>query len=63
MVNGQTEWLNGETEQLNGQTEWSRHEYITVMTAATGLTGCIFGCLLAFDTSFESLVFSDGEVS
>ena len=34
-----------------------------VMTAAAGLTGCVFGCLLAFDTFFESLVFSDGEVS
>ena len=34
-----------------------------VMTAAGGLTGCVFVCLLAFGTSFESLVFSDGEVS
>ena len=33
------------------------------MTAAAGLTGCIFGCPLVFDISFESLVFSDGEVS
>ena len=34
-----------------------------MMTTAAGLTGYIFGCLLAFGTSSESLVSTVGEVS